>query len=72
MEISNYFLNAMRAKGLTYQKVGERLGMSRQNVHKLLHEKKNKNWRDVEIEKWCRVLGANESVVRGLWQRESC
>lgn len=57
MEISEYFLRVMRAKGLTLQKVADRLGTTRQNVHKVLKTRRDERWRDVEVARWSAALG---------------
>lgn len=64
-EISSKILKVLKNRGLTYEEIGKRMGMSRQGAHFMLHNKEDKNWKKWEIKAWCEEFKIDELKIVG-------
>lgn len=54
----------LRSQGLTLQRIGDQLGLSRQRIHQIIHEAKK---REKEVNEWCYGLSVrNTHIVNRL------
>lgn len=68
-EISERMVKIIENRKWTWAVVGEKMGMTRQGAHFILHTKEDKNWSEWEIEGWCKRLRIDVDKIMAIKKR---
>lgn len=64
-EISRRIKVIVRNRGMRYEEIGKRLGMSRQGVSWVLNHREDKDWVEKEVMVWGIALGVDREKIEG-------
>lgn len=62
-EISRRIKVIIGNRGIKYEEIGKRLGMSKQGVSWVLNHREDKDWVEKEVIVWCSVLRIDRGLI---------
>lgn len=64
-EISKRIKLIVKNRGMKYEEIGKRLGMSRQGVSWVLNHREDRDWVEKEVVVWGIALGVEREKIEG-------
>lgn len=70
-EISKKFKSIIVNRGLKYEEIGKKMGITRQGVYWVLNCKVDRDWSNKDIEYWCSVLKVDSLKIYEIRERSN-